>query len=109
MRSQAVSATPSTRPGGGGEPRRHRHEFENSRLLTSSDQVTFVDEAVSTASRKNGANSGELIFPSGENRATNLAPSQTSTSCLSLSFLAVARAAASSGCSLGKYSSPIIR
>src|SRR6266481_9063814 len=97
MRVHAESSAPSHRHGGGRESRRHRHEFENSRLLTSSDQVTFVDEAVSTASRKNGANSGELIFPSGENRATNLAPSQSSTSCLSLSFLAVASAAASSG------------
>ena len=79
------------------QPRSRRHELKTVQFCAASDQVTFVDEAASTASRKNGANSGELILPSGENRATNLPTSQSSTSWSSLSFWAAAIATASSG------------
>jgi hypothetical protein len=48
------------------------------------------------AKTKEGANPGDITSPSGDNRATNLAQSQTSTSCLSASCLATFKASASS-------------
>src|SRR5258707_1392378 len=67
------------------------------REIGSAGLTEFFSQSDGGAKTKDGTNSGDITSPPGDNRATNLPQSQTSTSCLSVSSLAAFRAASSSG------------
>jgi hypothetical protein len=82
---------------------RQRKGFSDGATDANSETLLRLIESVGLlrsddgAKTKEGANSGDKRSPSGDNCATNLPQSQTSTSCLSVSCLAALMAAASSG------------
>ena len=64
-------------------------------MLTGSGSALltgFISPSDDRAKTKRGANPGDAPSPPGDNRATNLPPSQTSTSCVSVSRFAAFRA-----------------